>query len=450
MSDMTEAIRALIDEKGFTVDSVKRTIEATITAAYKKAFGKMAENCIVKFVEDDDGEITDALVYSRKTIVDGVYDPVTEIDLEDALKLSSECELGDEIDILVDPKEFGRSAVSVGKQTAHMGVNESYKDRLYDEYKDKIGQIIVGFYQRSYRESIYVEVGNVEGVIPKKYQHPSDLKRLEENDRVKALVVDVKKTNSSIQLILSRIDPNLVRNILELEVPELSDGTVVIRKIVRDAGYRTKIAVYTDHENVDPVGACVGQRGARIQNVIKELDGEKIDVLKWEEDPVKFIKNALSPAEVDRVLIGDVERRQALAIVPDTQYSLAIGKQGNNVRLANKLCDWSIDVKTASQAEEMDLSEYSRRQVEGVFNEVSEDEEEFSLVSSLPEVPKDLSAILSDSDFDDIQAFVDAYYDGALEKSGLLTKEQIETLFAIIHNYVEIVDDDAEEGEVQE
>jgi len=459
MSDMSTAIQALIEEKGFTVESVKKTIEATIKAAYKKTFGKTADNCIVKFSDD----LSDVTVYSRKTIVDGVYDPAIEIELEEAKKMTDECELGDEIDILIDPKkDFALSAVSTGKNTAHQGLNESYKDRLYNEYKDKIGEIIIGYYQREAKGGIFVELGkDVEGLLPFKYQNTNE--HFDEGDRIKALVVDVKKTPSALQLILSRIDPNLVKNILKLEVPELADKTVEIKKIVRDAGYRTKIAVTSSREDVDPVGACVGLKGVRIQNVIKEIDNEKIDVLRYDENPEIFIANALSPAEVKRVIIVDSEKRQALAIVPDTQFSLAIGRQGHNVRLANRLCDWSIDVKTETEASKMDMSEFETTKAPiDVFkaiptgeefveetanstNPTSEVSEDVNFVSGLKEVSSEISTILKSSEFDDIQNFVDAYYDGTLEKSGLLSKEQIENVFGIIRNYVEIVDDDATE-----
>lgn len=354
MSEMADAIRALSAEKGISEDSIKSTIENTIKAAYKRTFGT-SDNCIVKFNDD----FSDVSVYSRKTIVDGVYDPSTEIELEDALKMSPECELGDEIDILVDPHEFARSAVTTGKQTAHQTLSESFKDNLYNEYKDKVGQIIIGYYQREHNGNIYVDLGKVEGVLPSKFQSPREA--YEKNDRIKALIVDLKRTQTGLQLVLSRTDPDFVRSIVELEVPEVADKTVAIQKIVREAGYRTKIAVYSNKEDVDPVGACVGLKGVRIQNVIRELEGEKIDVLKYDEDPRIFIKNALSPAEVARVVILDNDKKEALAIVNEAQFSLAIGKQGQNVRLANRLCDWSIDVKTEEQAAEMDLSEVDTR-----------------------------------------------------------------------------------------
>ena len=356
MSEMAEAIRQLIQEKGYSEDSVRQTIEKALKAAYKRTYGT-DENAIVKFNDD----MSDVSIFSRKVVIDGVYDPVKEIELEDARKLAGdEIEEGDEIDIREDPKSFARSAISTGKQEAHKGLNEDYKKSLMNEYKDKVGEIIIGYYQRERNGNIYVDLGNagrLEGVLPVKYQ--SKLEFYEKNDRIKALIVDIKPTNSGIQLVLSRSDPRLVSQILEKEVPEITDGTVEITKIVRDAGYRTKIAVYSKREEVDPVGACVGLKGVRIQNVIRELLNEKIDVLKWDPDPTVFIKNALSPAQVQRVIITDADKRQALAIVEESQFSLAIGKQGQNVRLANKLCDWNIDVKTVEQAAELDLSSFT-------------------------------------------------------------------------------------------
>ena len=445
MSEMAEAIRELIETKGFSEDSVRQTIENAIKAAYKRTFGT-ADNCIVKFADD----MSDVTVYSRKTIVDGVYDPVIEMELEEARELSSECEEGDEIDIQIDPHTFDRSAVSTGKQAAHQGLSESFKDNLYSEYKDKVGEIIIGYYQREHNGNIYVDLGKVEGVLPTKYQSPRE--RYEKNDRIKALIVDLKRTNSGLQLVLSRSDPNFVRSIVELEVPEIYDKTVEIFKIVREAGYRTKIAVLSNKEDVDPVGACVGLKGVRIQNVIRELEGEKIDILRYDPEPTQFIKNALSPAEVSNVYILDEEKKQALAVVPDSQFSLAIGKQGQNVRLANRLCDWNIDVKTEEQAEEMDLSEISsvRKTAANLFNEnesaSSEDYEEVAAISDLPDIDTRVAGILKDAGYDDIEKFVSAYEDGSIKSVEGLTEEDLEAVNKIIHANVEFV----EEGEESE
>lgn len=444
MSEMADAIRQLIQEKGYSEESVRQTIEKALKAAYKRTYGT-DENAIVKFNDD----MSDVAIYSRKVVLDGVYDPVREIELEDARKLSDEVEEGDEIDILEDPKSFDRSAVATGKQTAHQGLNETYKDSLYNEYKDKIGEIIIGYYQRERNGNIYVDLGNagrLEGVLPVKYQ--SKLEFYEKNDRIKALIVEIKKTNSGLQLILSRSDPKLVSSILEKEVPEIADGTVEITKIVRDAGYRTKIAVYSKREEVDPVGACVGLKGVRIQNVIRELLNEKIDVLRWDSDPTVFIKNALSPAQVERVIILDADKRQALAIVDESQFSLAIGRQGQNVRLANRLCDWNIDVKTVEQAAEMDLSAITTVQnAQNLFKDVEENEEsydEIATVSELPGVDSEVAALLKENGLDNIEDFVEAYDNGTISIDGV-TKEALDKIKELINDSVEFVEAEDEE-----
>lgn len=440
MSEMADAIRELTQEKGFSLDSVKQTIENTLRAAYKRTFGT-ADNCIVTFADD----MSDVTIASRKTIVDGVYDPVTEIELEDALKLSPECELGDEIDIVVDPKSFDRSAVSVGKQETHKGLNESFKDKLYNEYKDKVGEIIIGYFQREYNGNIYVDLGKVEGVLPKKYQSPREV--YQKNDRIKAFIVDLKRISSGLQLVLSRSDPKFVQSILELEVPEIQDKTVEIKKIVRDAGYRTKIAVATTKEDVDPVGSCVGPKGMRIQNVIRELEGEKIDVLRYSDDPVVFIKNALSPAEVNKVVILDDEKKTALAIVNDEQFSVAIGKNGQNVRLANRLCDWSIDVKTEEQAAEMNLTEITTRRAQELFSNTdsSAEPEEISVIADLQGVNQEVVAKLREAGYEDIEKFAVAYESGELDNLEGLTAEELAEVNKIVHNSVEFVEEEDSE-----
>ncbi len=448
MSEMAEAIRELIQEKGVSEESVKQSIESALKAAYKKTFGT-ADNCEVQFADD----LSDVSVYSRKVIVDGVYDPVTEIELEEAKAMSEDAEEGDEILILVDPKQFERSAVSTGKQAGHQGLNESFKNNLLGEYKDKIGEVIIGYYQREYNRNIYVDLGKVEGVLPVKYQSPRET--YQKNDRIKAVIVDVKPNSQGVQLVLSRSDVRFVQSIVELEVPEIEDKTIEIYKIVREAGYRTKIAVLSNKPEVDPVGACVGPKGVRIQNVIRELEGEKIDVLRYDSDPVEFIKNALSPAEVIKVYITDEEKKQALAIVSEDQFSLAIGKQGQNVRLANRLCDWSIDVKTEEQAAELDLSEFTtRKAAENLFNNNNDDaaeeentvETEISTVSDLPGVDAEIAAKLKAAGFDDLSVFVDAYDADEIHVEGV-TADDLDEVDRIINESVEFVDESEEQTE---
>lgn len=432
---MAEAIRQLTQDKGISEGQVLKTIENTLKAAYKRKFGS-ADNCVVKFAED----LSDVAVYSRKVIVDGVYDPVTEIELEEAKLLSEECEIGDEIDILVDPKEFDRSAVQTGKQTAHQSLSEIQKDSLMSEYKDKVGEIIIGYYQREKNGNIYVDLGKVEGILPAKFQSAREI--YHKNDRIKAIIVDVKKTSSGLQVVLSRTDADFVRSIVELEVPEIYDKTVEIKKIVREAGYRTKIAVFSHREDVDPVGACVGLKGVRIQNVIRELEGEKIDILKYDEDPRIFIKNALSPAEVTGVVILDEDKKQALAVVPENQFSLAIGKQGLNVRLANRLVDWSIDVKTEDQYEDFDtLLQESRQAAHDLFANSDQDIVEVTTLAELPGVDKRIASLLMENNIADIQQFMDAIEDGSINSVEGLSEENIAAVTALIEDTVEFVED---------
>ena len=443
MSEMADAIRQLIQEKGYSEDSVRQTIERALKAAYKRTFGT-DENAVVKFNDD----MSDVSIYSRKVVVDGVYDPVREIELDEAKEeYSDDLEEGDEIDILVDPKSFDLSAVSTGKQTVHQGLNETFKTSLMNEYKEKIGEIIIGYYQRERNGNIYVDLGNagkIEGILPVKYQ--SKLEYYEKNDRIKALIVDVRPTSSGIQLVLSRSDPKLVSSILEKEVPEIADGTVEIVKIVRDAGYRTKIAVYSKREEVDPVGACVGLKGVRIQNVIRELLNEKIDVLNWDSDPCIFIKNALSPAQVNRVLITDADKKTALAIVEESQFSLAIGRMGQNVRLANRLCDWNIDVKTVEQAAEMDLSSFTTVQnAQALFNDEGVDEDIIT-ISDLPGVDERIAALLKENGIDSIESFLEAYDSDSISIEGV-SKEALDAVNDLINENVEIVEEEADEAQ---
>ena len=439
MSEMAEAIRALIAEKGYTEESVKQTIENALKSAYKRTYGT-SDNAIVKFAED----MSDVAIYSRKTVVDGVYDPVTEIELEEAQKLSDDVELGDEIDILEDPKSFDRSAVSTGKQTAHQGLNETIKDSLYNQYKDKVGEMINGYFQRERNGNIFVDLGNagkLEGYLPVKFQSPRET--YEQGDRIKAIIVDLKKTTSGLQIVLSRSDPRLVQIVMELEIPEIADGTVKIEKCVREAGYRTKMAVSTVREEIDPVGACVGTKGVRIQNVIRELLGEKIDVLRYDADPAVFIQNALSPAQVNRVVILDAEKKQALAIVDDSQFSLAIGKQGQNVRLANRLCDWNIDVKTEEQCAGMDFSDKATTlAARNLFkDELAEADEEITTVAELPGVSEASAEILKANGIEDIVKFIEAYDNKSVEQIEGLSKEEIESIYALIKENVEFVEE---------
>jgi N utilization substance protein A len=434
---MSDAIRQISQDRGISEELILKTIEDTLMAAYKRRFGS-ADNAIVRF-SDDNREVS---IYAQKQIVDGVYDPVSEIDVAEARELNPDAEVGDELLIEVDPREFDRGAVQSAKQTARQSIREIQKDTLYSEFRDKVGEIIIGYYQRERNGTIYVDLGKIEGILPRKFQSPRETYHV--NDRIKALITEVNKTASGFQVVLSRTHTDFVRAIFELEVPEVYDRTVEIHKIVREPGYRTKLAVYSNREDVDPVGACVGLKGVRIQAVIREMEGEKIDILKYDPDPRRFIKNALSPAEVRDVIVLDEGKHQALAVVNDSQLSLAIGKQGLNVRLANRLVDWNIDVKTDAQFAEMDIAAESRRAVSELFGDAEEYEEEFSRIAELPGVNQDVADVLKKGNVEFIEDFL-ALTPAQLEEFGEISAEQFDALRKLIEENVEIVEEVEEE-----
>ncbi|MDR0410374.1 MAG: transcription termination factor NusA [Treponema sp.] len=455
--DISEAIFQLKQERGMSEEHILRTIEEILVTAYRRRY-KIPEkrsasekqesnltNVVIRF--SDDHYVS---IFAKKKIVaeDEVVNSVFEISLEEAKKSNPEAEIGDELLIEIDPSGFDRAAIHSAKQTARHSIRNIQNSSLYDEFKAKVGEIIIGYYQRERNGDIYVNLGRVEGVLPKRFQSPREY--FQGDDRIKALIYDVKKNASEVQVVLSRTHTDFVRAILTLEIPEIYDKVVDIHRIVRQPGYRTKIAVYSNKEDVDPVGACVGLKGVRIQSIIKEMEGEKIDILKYEMDPSLFIKNALSPAEVREVVILDEYKHQALAVVSDSQLSLAIGKQGNNVKLANKLVDWSIDVKTESQFAQMDIASESRRAVSELFGEV----EEYSRISELPGVDPQVSAEVRDKGMDYIEDFIALSPQEQLEKFNL-SHEQLDTLNKLIEEYVDIVEEEVgetplEENEIEE
>ncbi|MDR0663700.1 MAG: transcription termination factor NusA [Spirochaetaceae bacterium] len=436
-TDVTEAILQLAQERNISEDLAVKIIEDTLRSAYKKKFGS-DENAEVRF---DDAKRS-VSIFARRQIVDGIYNPAFEIELEEARILNPEAEEGDELLIELDPKDFGRLAIASAKQTANKSIRDIRKDSLYAEYKDKEGEIIIGYYQRERGGTIYVDLGKIEGVLPKKFQSPREIYHV--NDRIKALIYKVEKTETGLSVVLSRTHTDFVRAIFELEVPEVYDKTIEIHKIVREPGYRTKLAVFSSKDDVDPVGACVGLKGARIQAIIRELEGEKIDVLKFDPDPQRFIKNALSPAEVRDVVILDEAKHKALAIVSESQLSLAIGKQGLNVRLANRLADWEIDVKTHFQFEEMDIVSEPRAAASRLFGD-SEYEDEISTISELPGVDEAVAALLARNGIEYIEDFIDTVDEKLLAIEGL-AKEQIDALRRLIDELVEVKVDESDDG----
>lgn len=365
--DISETVKAIQQDKNISEDLVLKTIEDTLLAAFKRRFGT-SDNAVVQFTNDN----KEVNLFASKIVVedDDWDDDRIQIEITDAKKMNEDAEIGDEILIPINTKEFDRSEVQTAKQKVRGDLKEIQKDVLYSEFKDKKGEIIIGYCKRENRGNIFVDLGSTEGMLPKRFQSAREIYKT--NDRIKALIWDVQKTTQGLSLVLSRTHAEFVKRILELEVPELYDGTIKIERIVREAGYRTKLAVSTTNGDIDPVGACVGPKGIRIQNVVREFEGEKIDILHYSTNPAEFIANALSPATVDQVIIVDSEKRMALAVVEDSQLSLAIGKQGSNVRLANRLVDWSIDVKTRSQFEEMDIIPEASHSANQYFTDYSD------------------------------------------------------------------------------
>ena len=440
-SEMALAIRQIIQERGISEELVMHTIEDTLLAAYKRKYGTI-DNAVVRFAED----ATSVSIYAQKRIVpeQEIQDPALEISLSDALTYNDDAELGDELLIEINPRDFDRVSIQSAKQKARQSLREIQKDTLYSEFKDREGELIVGYYQRERNGTIFVDVGRTEGILPRRYQSPREIYR--PNDRVRAMIYEVEKSALGLQIVLTRTHTEFVRKIFELEVPEIYDRTIEIHKMVREPGYRTKMSVYSTRDDVDPVGACVGMRGVRIQSVVRELEGEKIDVLRYDPDVRSFITEALKPAEVEQVIVLDEAKRQALAVVPESQFSLAIGKQGLNVRLANRLTDWSIDVRTRAQVNEMDIGADSQRAAAALFGDV---QEEITDVAELPGIVPRVAAALKASGVELLETLV-AMDEEQLRGVPELTEQDVGELRKLIEENVEIVEEETDAVEDQE
>ena len=346
MKELLIAMKDLEEERGIKKDYLLDSLEMALVTAYKKNFDS-ADN--VKVVIDR--ETGETHVYSSKMVVEAVKDSCFEISLDAARKVSKKYDIGDVVDVEIVPKNFGRIAAQTAKQVVVQKIREAEREIVYTEFSDKKGEIVTGLIQKTDGNAIVVDLGKVEGIMPIKEQIATETYRV--NDKIRAYVVDVEKgIKGNPQVIISRSHPDFVRRLFEFEIPEIYEGLIEIKNISRDAGSRSKVAVYSTNENIDPVGSCVGQKGVRIQNIINELHGEKIDVIEWNEDPAVFIAAALLPAQVLAVDVKE-EEKFAQVIVPDDQLSLAIGKSGQNARLSAKLTNWKIDIKSESQFRKM-------------------------------------------------------------------------------------------------
>ncbi len=346
--ELLSAIEYLSKEKGVTADVICDSLEAVLITAYKKEYDGNP-NATVRL----DRLTGDYSIVSPKTVVAEVADEENEISLEDARAIDKGYEEGDEILVDVTPKNFGRIAAQAAKQVMIQRLREAERNIVYDEFYGRTDDIITGIIQRIEQKNVYIDLGKAEAVLPYSEQIPTEEYTV--GQRIKCYVVEVRNSPKGAQIQLSRTHPGLLKRLFELEVPEIYDGVVELHSVAREPGKRSKIAVYSRDPNVDCVGACVGPKGARVQNIVMELQNEKIDIVKWDEDPAVYIANALSPAQVVSVTI-DEGAKSSVVVVPDYQLSLAIGKAGQNARLAAKLTNWKIDIKSESQAEDGDVA----------------------------------------------------------------------------------------------
>lgn len=371
--NLSTAIREINQEKGISEELIQETIESALTHAYKKYYGTL-ENLSIR--------VSDGFTFtvnSIKEVVEELDDDLFEIELSEAVKFVPSAKLGDKLEIPCDPKEFGQLAIHSAKQTILQRLKEIEKNTKLSNFKRKEGEIIVGFVQRVKDGNVFVNLGDQEpeGILLKMDQSPAELEIYSPGDRIKSIIYKVEpdRRSNNISIRLSRRNEEFVKKLLMLEIPELSDETIKIKEIQREAGYRTKVAVYTEKDEIDPVGACVGSKGNRIQNITKELSGEKIDVIQWSANPKVFIAHALTPAEVIDVIITNEEEKTATAIMEESQLSFAIGARGANINLAKKISGWKIDVITKAEALENNLIIDQLQKAEELFRQIPEDEE---------------------------------------------------------------------------
>ncbi|RAZ70083.1 transcription termination factor NusA [Planococcus maitriensis] len=366
-SELLDALEVLEKQKGISRDVLIEAIEAALVTAYKRNFNQ-AQNVRVD-LNLDTGTM---LVYSRKDVVEEVEDDRLQISLEDARALNPVYEIGDIVEEEVTPRNFGRIAAQTAKQVVTQRVREAERGLIFEEYVDRADDIVNGIVERMDARNLYVGLGKVEAVLPQTEQMPNE--SYQPHDRIKVYITKVERTTRGPQVFVSRTHPGLLRRLFENEVPEIYDGIVEIKSIAREAGDRSKISVHANDEEVDPVGSCVGSRGGRVQTIVNELGGEKIDIVEWSEDPVVFVANALSPSKVLDVQVSE-DDKSTTVVVPDYQLSLAIGKRGQNARLAAKLTGWKIDIKSETDARELGI--YPSAESASVASETDEDADGF-------------------------------------------------------------------------
>ncbi len=346
--DFIDALRAIEKEKEIPLEVLIETVESALVTAYKKNFATTSD-IHVRVQSGKNG----FKVFAGKLVVEHVTNSHAEINIEEARRVQPDISEGDFLEVEVTTEDFGRIAAQTAKQVVMQRIREAERDHVFDEYSEKVGDVLTGIVQRIEQRNVFINIGKIEALLPVGEQVPSEPYKF--NDRIKVFVLEVRRTPKGPQVIVSRTHPSLIRRLFELEVPEIHDGIVTLKSVAREPGSRSKIAVHSTDDQVDPVGACVGHRGSRVQAVVTELYDEKIDIIRWNEDLSRFIAESLSPAKVVSVTITE-ENKSAFVIVPDNQLSLAIGKAGQNVRLAARLTGWRIDIRSEAQIAKTALS----------------------------------------------------------------------------------------------
>ncbi len=456
--DFAEAVEIFASKTGVPEETILDAISKALQAAYKKV--TKHENIKV----DMDIDRKSLKIYSIKTVVDEVNDPLIEISLKDAKEKNPEIKVSDEFLDEIDPAHMGRIAAQVSQQVITENIYKVKQEIIFEEFKTKVGTIVTGVFQRRTRkDDIIVDLNQIEGLLPYEKQLPKDRMKIGEKARV--FIKNVEQDNNHIRIILSRTDPDFVKKLFELEVPELSTGIVEIKGIARDPGERSKIAVFSDKSDIDPVGACVGMKGVRIQSVIREIDGEKIDIVRWDEGMEKYIQNLLSPVKIVKVKLNHDEQI-AIVVVPPDQLSSAIGKDGKNVRLAAILLGWTIDIKSEEEFQKLIMTAESREKIKELFGEspdkekkvkeekpkkakkkkaeVEEVEEEEAAeetsIDELPDVPTAAIKKLKQAGYNTIESIID------LKKSDLLAvpgigKKNADLILASLEENVKVIEE---------
>lgn len=381
-TELVGALKQIEREKGISSEVLIEALEAALISAYRRNFGSAANVRI-----SIDRQTGDVKVFAKKVVTDKVKDHKLEISLEEARALNPSYSIGDEVEREATPRNFGRIAAQTAKQVVVQRIREAERGIIYEEYYDREGDIVTGIVQRSEHKNVFLDLGKTEAILPPAEQVPMESFR--HGDRIKAYITEVKKTTKGPAIMVSRTHPGLLKRLFELEVPEIHDGIVEIKGIAREAGSRSKMSVHSRDEQVDPVGSCVGPKGMRVHTVVAELRGEKLDIVRWDKDPEKYVANALSPAKVVHVEIEEGPRI-ARVIVPDNQLSLAIGREGQNARLAAKLTGYKIDIRSESQAKVRAGMEQS------VFDEESQEYTPGGDDGTLEESTNDTGTTLSD------------------------------------------------------